>query len=110
MAREPRSLDGPWSPPRGPSARARPQGAPPLRRWIAISIAVVVLAALVFGLPGYLQQWLWMRQLGYLGIFWTLLSVQWIMFAAAFAFAFLFLWINIRQAIRTGVASGRAPL
>lgn len=110
MAREPVNFDGPWSRSRAPFASAGPQGAPPLRRWITACVAVFVLAGLLLGLPGYLQQWLWMRQLGYVGIFWRLLSVQWIMFAAAFAFAFLFLWINIRQAIRTGVAANRAQL
>ncbi|MGA3193738.1 MAG: hypothetical protein ABSD39_01925 [Terriglobales bacterium] len=32
-----------------------------------------------------------MRELDYLGIFWTLLSVKWGMFAVAVAFAFLYL-------------------
>ena len=33
--------------------------------------------AVLVGIAGYLEQWLWMRQLDYAGIFWTLLSVQW---------------------------------
>ena len=49
-----------------------------------------------------------MRQLNYSGIFWTLFSVQWTMFAAAFAFVFLFMWINLRQALRNGGAVGSA--
>ena len=53
-----------------------------------------------------------MRQLDYAGIFlWTLLSVQWAMFGAAFVFAFLYLWINLRQAARNSLAfrgDGRA--
>ena len=31
-------------------------------------------------ITGYVEKWLWMRQLDYAGIFWTLLSVQWAMF------------------------------
>jgi len=42
-----------------------------------------------------------MRQLDYTNIFWTLLSVRWTIFFAAFVFAFLFLWINLRQAAIT---------
>ena len=48
-----------------------------------------------------------MRQLDYTGIFWTILSVQWVMFCSAFAFAFLYLWINLRQAAKnSGVFHG----
>jgi uncharacterized membrane protein (UPF0182 family) len=46
------------------------------------------------------QKWLWMGQLHYSGIFWTLLSVQWTMFAVAFVVVFLFSWINFRLALR----------
>jgi uncharacterized protein len=38
------------------------------------------------------------------GIFWTLLSVQWAMFCSAFVFAFLYLWVNLRQAVRNSAA------
>ena len=55
-------------------------------------------------ITGYTEKWLWMRQLDYAGIFWTLLSVQWAMFGAAFVFAFLYLWINFRQAARNSFA------
>ena len=51
-----------------------------------------------------LQKWLWMRQLNYAGIFWTLLSVKWGMACVAFIGVFLFLWINIRQAARNSFA------
>jgi hypothetical protein len=49
-------------------------------------------------LPGYVEKWLWMGELDYANIFWTLLSARWGMFLFAFIFAFLFLWINLRQA------------
>ena len=55
---------------------------------------VVVLAVFV----GLIQKWLWMRELDYVGIFWTLLSVKWVMFGAALVFGFLYLWINLRFA------------
>jgi uncharacterized protein len=67
-------------------------------RWIIFAaFAAVILVTVILGL---VQKWLWMRQLGYSGIFWTLLSVKWVMFGVAGACAFLFLWINLRIAAR----------
>jgi uncharacterized protein len=68
-------------------------------------IAVVVLLIIVLGIiTGYVEKLLWMRQLDYADIFWTLLSVQWAMFCSAFVFAFLYLSINLRQAVRNSAA------
>jgi len=63
-------------------------------------IAAAVLLFIVLALANYVEQWLWMRQVDYVGIFWTLLSVQWVMFGSAFVFAFLYLWLNLRQAAK----------
>ena len=41
-----------------------------------IAAIVIVLVFLVLGLTGYVEKWLWMRQLDYVGIFWTVLSVK----------------------------------
>jgi hypothetical protein len=46
------------------------------------------------------QKWLWMRQLDYVGIFWTLLSVKWGIFGLALFVSILYLWINLRFAAR----------
>ncbi len=62
-------------------------------------IAAVLFIAALDTIPDYVVNWLWMRQLGYGNIFWTIFSVGWAMFAAAFAVAFLFLWLNLRYAI-----------
>jgi hypothetical protein len=72
----------------------------PRRRHIFLRVWLVVIAAIVFltVITGLIQKWLWMRQLHYLGIFWTLLSVRWAMFGVAFLCAFGFLWINFRFA------------
>ena len=69
----------------------------------AVVLAVLLIGALVV-IPQVLQKWLWMRQLNYADIFWTLLSVKWGMACVAFIGAFLFLWINIRQAARNSFA------
>ena len=69
--------------------------------------AIVIVAfsiAVLLGTSSYLEKWLWMRQLDYAGIFWTLLSVQCAMLCAAFAFAFLYLWANLRLATQNGSA------
>ena len=69
-----------------------------------IIAAAIVLIALVAFIPGWIQKWLWMRQLGYAGIFWTIWSVRWELFAAAFVVALLYLGINLRLAQRNGAA------
>ena len=67
-------------------------------RWILFAaFAVVIIVTVILGL---VQKWLWMRQLDYSGIFWTLLSVKWVLFGVAAVCAFLFLWVNLRIAAR----------
>jgi len=73
----------------------------------SLIVAAFLLFAVLVGITGYLEKWLWMRQLDYIGIFWTLLSVQWAMFCSALVFAFLFLWINLRQAAENSGAFRR---
>ena len=75
------------------------------RRWRPLKliiVAAVVLIALLAVISGWIQKWLWMRQLGYTGVFWTLLSVRWELFCGAFVVALLYLWINLRLAARNG--------
>lgn len=74
------------------------------RIWFVV-IAVIVILTVIAGL---IQKWLWMRQLHYLGIFWTLLSVQWAMVGVTFVCAFGFLWINFRFAANTIYALHRS--
>ena len=48
---------------------------PPFRHLLRLVIAAAVLLIIVLGIiTGYVEKWLWMRQLNYAGIFWTLLS------------------------------------
>lgn len=67
-----------------------------------IIVVAVLLFVFLVALAGNIEKWLWMRQLGYVGIFWTLLLVQWAMFCTALVVAFLFLWVNLRHAVRNG--------
>jgi uncharacterized protein len=75
-----------------------------LRFIIAAAILLIILLAIV---AGYVQKDLWMRQLEYTGVFWTLLSVRWAMFCAALVFAFLYLWVNLKRAARSSAAFQR---
>lgn len=76
-------------------------------------VAAVLMIAILAGIASYIEQWLWMRQLDYVGVFWTLFSAQAGMFTSAFVFAFLYLWINLRQVNRNGAdfsGSGQAGI
>ena len=71
-------------------------------KWLFPVLAVLFVALIV--IPSFLQKWLWMRQLDYSVIFWTMFSVRVGLTLGTFAFAFLFLWLNIRQAARNSLA------
>ena len=60
--------------------------------------AILVIAILAF-IPSGIQKWLWMRQLNYGGIFWTLFTVRWGLFCEALVVALLYLWINLRAGL-----------
>ena len=79
------------------------QGGVPMKYWITAGVLAVLLVGLL-AIPQLLQKWLWMRQLDYAGVFWTLLSVKWGMACVAFIGVFLFLWLNIRAAVRNSFA------
>jgi uncharacterized membrane protein (UPF0182 family) len=69
----------------------------PLKFVLASAVVLIVLLATI---PNWMQKWLWMREVGYTGIFWTLFSVRWELFFAAFAVALLYLWINLQLAAK----------
>ena len=79
------------------------RGGRPIKLVIVGAISVIAILAFI---ASSIQKWLWMRQLGYTGVFWTLLSVRWELFCAAFVVALLYLWINLRLAARNGAISG----
>jgi hypothetical protein len=82
------------------AARSLPSSKKPsfLKWGLFAAIAFVIALAVVAGL---VQKGLWMRQLDYSGIFWTLLSVKWGMFGVALVLAFLYLWIDLRFAAKS---------
>jgi uncharacterized membrane protein len=78
---------------------------PKVKRTIGLVIvgALSIIAILAF-IPSWIQKWRWMRQLNYAGIFWTLFSLRWGLFVAAFVVALLYLWMNFRLAMKNGDA------
>ncbi len=79
-----------------------------LLRWGFFAlVAIGVVLSVVLGL---VQKWLWMRQLDYAGIFWTLLSVKWGIFGVALIVSIFYLWINLRFAARNIDVVGRRKL
>jgi len=69
-----------------------------LLRWGLL--AMITLGFVLSIVLSLTQKWLWMRQLDYVGIFWTLLSVKWGIFGLALFVSILYLWINLRFAAR----------
>ena len=84
-----------------------PRGVRPMKLVIVGAISLIVILAFI---PSWIQKWLWMRQLNYAGLFWTLFSVRWELFCAAFVVALLYLWINLRVAARNAVTFGAEGL
>jgi uncharacterized membrane protein (UPF0182 family) len=72
---------------------------------VGVAIILLVLLSVASGL---IQQWLWMLQVGYLDIFWRLLSVKWSLWGLAFLAVFFYTWINFRFAATTTAAFFRA--
>jgi uncharacterized membrane protein (UPF0182 family) len=75
-------------------------------RLLILIIGAVILGIIVLAIvSSVIQKWLWMQQLDFAGVFWTLLSVKWQMFCLAFVVAFLYLGINLHLAAKKGVVS-----
>src|SRR5260370_38395202 len=56
-----------------------------LRR-IAITVAIVIVGLIVVGrITGVLVDWLWFSSIGYVDVFWTVLSAKALLFVAVFA-------------------------
>ena len=75
------------------------------RRWRPLKriiVAAIVLVVLLGVLSGWIQKGLWMQQLGYSSVFWTLLGVRLGLFGVAFVVALLYLWIHLRVAAKNG--------
>lgn len=61
-----------------------------------VSAALIILSMI----SGWIVHWLWMGQLGYVQIFFRLLSIKLVLFGAAFVFVLLYFWINFHLSIK----------
>ena len=98
-------------PPNEPRGPVRLIPSPKKRHLLRWSLFVAIACGIVLTvLLGVVQKFLWMRELNYVGIFWTLLSVKWGMFGVALVCALLYLGINLRFAARSvGSSRVRGP-
>ena len=74
---------------------------------ISLIAAAFVLLVIFLTTAGLMQQWLWMRQVGYLNIFWRLLSIKWSLVGLSFLVVFFYTWLNFRFAASAAVAFQR---
>ncbi|KLU26475.1 membrane protein [Caballeronia mineralivorans PML1(12)] len=66
-------------------------------RWrrTAITIAVVIVGLIVVGrITGVLVDWLWFSSIGYIDVFWTVLSAQALLFVVVFAVSTGAIWVS----------------
>ncbi len=64
---------------------------------VAVIIAAIVLVSglILLGLAGdFLVDWAWFSAVGYLSVFWTILSTKTVIFFAVFVCSGAFLWLN----------------
>ena len=86
---------------------------PVFRHWRLLRlliVAAVVLIAFLVLISGWIQKELWMRQLKYAEVFWTLLSLRCGLSSVAFVVAFLYIWINLRFAVKNVITFGEGSL
>jgi hypothetical protein len=84
----------------GPRRRAPWRGAVV----VLISAAIVLSICLILlGLTGdFLVNWLWFSTIGYLGVFWTTIAAEGVVFFAVFVATAIILWVNGSIASRFG--------
>ncbi len=64
-----------------------------LTAWLVVPIVLAIGASVA---AAWIQDWLWMKQIGYVTVFWRIFSAKAILAGSAFVVAFLSLWINLR--------------
>ncbi len=65
---------------------------------LAIPLVVVIVVGLTV-LASYVQGWLWMKQMGYVQVFWRILSIRVVLAGSAFLLCLFTLWLNLRFAM-----------
>ncbi len=68
---------------------------------IAVLVALVVVLGVVAQVVPFYTDWLWFGEVGYAGVFWTILSLRGALFTAVAVGVLIFLWANLAFAART---------
>ena len=63
--------------------------------WITVGLVIALIIFLSL-ISGFLQKWLWMRELGYQTIFWRIWFIRWSLLIISFLCVFVYLYINFR--------------
>ncbi|HUJ39174.1 MAG TPA: UPF0182 family protein [Candidatus Acidoferrales bacterium] len=71
-----------------------------------ILLTVFLLIAFLVVVSGWIQKDLWMNQLGYSAVFWTILDLRCELYTGAFLLVFLYVWFNLRLALKNGATHG----
>jgi uncharacterized protein len=76
---------------------------PPLRLskrivWLLLLVFILLFFA-IFAAANWIQEWLWMKQVGYSAVFWRIVSIKFLLAAAAMLVSFFYLWFNLRLAV-----------
>ena len=66
--------------------------------WLLL-LAFILFVITLFASANWIQEWLWMKQVGYGAVFWRILSIKLLSAAAAILVAFGYLWFNLRLAV-----------
>ncbi|MDX9861817.1 MAG: UPF0182 family protein, partial [Rhodospirillales bacterium] len=75
------------------------------RVWFLVAVMFLFLLVAI-GLLGWTVEWLWMRERGYVEVFWRIRTTQVGLFLAALVPVFLYFWANA-VAVRRTVEEGR---
>jgi len=75
------------------------------RVWLLVAVMFLFLLVAI-GLLGWTVEWLWMRERGYVEVFWRIRTTQVGLFLAALVPVFLYFWANA-VAVRRTVEEGR---
>ena len=73
-------------------------GSPKRIVWLLLLLAVLLIIGLS-AISGWIQDWLWMRQVGYAAVFWRILSIKFAAAGVAILIVFFFFWLNLRFAV-----------
>ncbi|HWE06013.1 MAG TPA: UPF0182 family protein [Rhizomicrobium sp.] len=72
-----------------------------LARAVAATIAIIVACLIVLGLASsFLVDWAWFSSVGYLAVFWTMISVKSALFSAVFLASAAAIWLSGTLAVR----------